>query len=254
MIYFVSDAHLGSLVIADPEQHQARFVRLLQQMQQDADEVFLLGDIFDFWHEYFWPDTSHLEDRFQPTLDALLQLSKKCRVHFFIGNHDLWTHGWLAKRTGMIVHYEAAIFTLNGKKCYLAHGDGLGSTDKAFLILRKVFHNKLLQACYRILPPTLGDKIGYHWAAASRRKELQHPHPYLGEQQEDLLRFARRYEAKHPEEHIDYYIFGHRHIELAFMLPTRACVYILGDFFQQFTYAEMQDGVITLQAQDSPIE
>ena len=52
MIYFVSDIHLGC---ADSEQSQRAeraFCRWLDMVAADAEAIYLLGDIFDFWFEY----------------------------------------------------------------------------------------------------------------------------------------------------------------------------------------------------------
>jgi len=250
LIYFISDIHLGSLVITDPGQHQQRFVSLLKKMQQDADAIYLLGDVFDFWMEYYWPNKRHFA-QFQPVISALKEASTHCPVHFFIGNHDIWTYGWLARETGVIVHYQPEEVVLNGKTCYLAHGDGLGSSDRKFRFLRAYFHNPVPQFFYRLLPPCFGDWFGYHWAASSRRKELRNPEVYKGERNEELINFAREREQT---EHADFYIFGHRHIDLSLMLPTRACVYILGDFFRQFTYGVLTpEGIFSVE-QDDPEE
>lgn len=244
MIYFISDIHLGSLVISDSEQHQQRFISLLKRMEQDAEAIYLLGDVFDFWMEYYWPNGPHTA-KFQPVIEALREAASRCEVHFFIGNHDLWMFGWFEKQTGVKMHYRPEVVELYGKRCFLAHGDGLGSDDKLFLFLRAYFHHPLPQFFYRLLPPVLGDKFGYWWAASSRRKELAHPLEYLGEQKEELIRFAKEHEQT---DHCDFYIFGHRHIELSLMLSSRACVYILGDFFRQFTYGVLSpDGVFSLE-------
>lgn len=286
MVYFISDVHLGSKVMANPEEHQARFVNLLKKIQQDATAIYLLGDIFDFWVEYYWPNGKHVR-QFEPTLQALREAVSHCPVHFFRGNHDMWTFGWLAQITGVQVHNGPALMTINGKRCFLAHGDGLGSRNLTFLRLREGFKNPILRVLFSSLPPSWGDAFGYAWAASSRQKEIKNPIGFLGEKDEELLRFARAYDTdtlyetmddaddaddytlvanpqkrksrkggklsrperrilaevpkKEPGEKVDYYVFGHRHIELTFMLPSRACVYILGDFFKQYTYAQMDD-------------
>lgn len=244
MIYFISDIHLGSLVMADPELHQQRFISLLRKMEQDATAIYLLGDVFDFWMEYYWPNERHFA-RFAPVIEALREAASRCEVHYFIGNHDLWMFGWLEKQTGVKMHYAPLTVDLYGKRCFLAHGDGLGSQDRLFLFLRAYFHHPVPQFFYRLLPPALGDRFGYAWAASSRRKELAHPLEYLGEKNEDLIRFARAHEES---EHCDLYIFGHRHLELSFMLPSRANIHILGDFFRQYTYGVLSpDGVFSLE-------
>ncbi len=242
MIYFLSDAHLGSRVIADRSEHQAKIVALLNQMSNDATAVYLLGDMFDFWFEYFW---GH-DNEFEPFFDALRNLTDKgIQVHYFIGNHDIWTFGYIAKRTGAIVHRKPDTHILNGKRCFLAHGDGLGFTHRGFRFLRSIFHNPLLQFLFRLLPPALGNAFGYNWAKHSREKEVYRPVGYKGEKNEELIQFAKEQEQT---EHCDYYIFGHRHIELDLELSTRARILILGDMFKLWTYAQMDEqGNMSLQ-------
>lgn len=106
------------------------------------------------------------------------------------------------------------------------------------MFLRAVFHNPLLQRLFSIVPPAWGDKFGYEWARRSREKELAHPCGYKGEKYEELVLFAKELEEK---KHHDYYIFGHRHIELDLQLSSGARVIILGDMFKQYTYAAMDD-------------
>ncbi len=248
MIYFLSDAHLGSRVIENPEEHQAKIVALLQEMGKDATAVYLLGDMFDFWFEYFWGhDTA-----FEPFFDALCGLTDKgIEVHYFIGNHDIWTFGYIARRTGAIVHRKPETMVLNGKRCMLAHGDGLGFTHRSFRFLRGVFHNPILQFLFRLLPPALGNAFGYTWAKNSRLKEMERPVGYKGEKNEELVQFAKEHSAPLNPPYrgedgiastpIDYFIFGHRHIELDLELGTGARVLILGDMFKLWTYAQMDE-------------
>ncbi len=248
MIYFLSDAHLGSRVIADRAAHQAKVVALLNQMSEDATAVYLLGDMFDFWFEYFWGR----DNSFEPFFDALRSLTDKgIEVHYFIGNHDIWTFGYIAKRTGATIHRKPETMLLNGKRCFLAHGDGLGFTHRGFRILRSIFHNPIMQFLFRLLPPMLGNALGYNWAKHSREKEQYNPVGYKGEQHEELIQFAKEQLASlsSPPQGgrcmvsspIDYFIFGHRHIELDLELSDGARVLILGDMFKLYTYAQMDD-------------
>lgn len=251
MIYFLSDAHLGSRAIANPRAHQQTLIDMLQSMAQDASAIYLLGDIFDFWCEYFWRDKS--KEQYAPFLNTLRQLtSKGITVHFFIGNHDIWTFGWLERETGVVVHRKPESVMIEGKKFFLAHGDGLVPSNyllnlpkkvqkkiRNFIFLRKVFHNPVLQFFFRLLPPAWGNGFGYEWAKNSRLKELEHPCLYKGEDKEELVLFAK--EQEQLGNHHDYYIFGHRHIELDLMLNRSSRIMILGDCWQQFAYAKMDN-------------
>lgn len=249
MIYFLSDAHIGSRAVDDSD-HQTRFVALLEQLAKDASAIYLLGDIFDFWSEYFWRDGSKAE--FKPLLDCLKRLTDSgIAVHYFIGNHDIWTYGELARLTGVTVHRKPELLTICGKRCMLAHGDGLVPSGylqhfpkkvkkkiRSFMRLRRLFHNPVAQFFFRLVPPRLGNRLGYNWAKNSRLKELANPCGYKGENQEELVLYAKEQERS---QHLDYYIFGHRHIELDLELASGARVIILGDCFRQWTYAAMNE-------------
>ena len=262
MIYFLSDAHLGSLAIEKGWAHQKKLIDLLEEMSKDAVSIYMLGDMFDFWMEYYIHDKS--KHQYHPFCREIRRLIKKgIHVHFFTGNHDLWTFGGLAELTGAEIHYEPCTILRYGKAIYLAHGDGLLPSNweklypkdvkkqiKRFLKLREIFRSPFLQFCFRTLPPAWGNKLGYEWAKRSSLKELENPCPYKGENKEELVLFAKEQEKQN--NHRDYYIFGHRHIELDLQIPSGSRVIILGDCFKQWTYAKLDHhGNLTLHNYDS---
>ena len=251
MIYFLSDAHLGSLAIERGWVQQKRLIDMLEMMSEDAVSIYLLGDIFDFWMEYFHHDKG--KRQFSPFFKEVRKLIQKgIRVHFFTGNHDLWTFGGIDQLSGAAVHYEPCTIKRYGKSIFLAPGDGLLPTDweklypkdiqrkiKQFMRLRRIFRNPFLQFCFRSLPPAWGNKFGYGWAKKSRLKEIANPCPYKGEDKEELVLFAK--DQERIGNHRDYYIFGHRHIELDLQIASGSRVVILGDCFKQWTYAKLDD-------------
>ena len=88
--------------------------------------------------------------------------------------------------------------------------------------------------------PWWGMQLGLNWAKHSRLKRLDgKEEPYMGEDKEYLVLYTKEYMKTHPN--IDYYIYGHRHIELDLNLPRveghTARMLILGDWIWQFTYA-----------------
>ena len=257
MSYFLSDARLGSRALDNADDNQRKLVDLLRRMETDAEAVYMLGDMFDFWYEYLWRDPSKAE--YTPFLDQLRAMtSKGIAIHYFVGNHDLWTFGWLARRTGVVVHYAPEDITCNGKSLFIGHGDGVMPSNwqtlyppfilkkiRRFIFLRRVFHSRPLQYLFCCVPPAWGNAFGHNWAANSRRKELAKPCPYKGEQHEEQVLFAK--EQEQLGNHRDYYIFGHRHIELDLQITRNSRVLILGDCFQQWTYAALSpDGMLTL--------
>lgn len=243
-IFFLADAHLGARIIGNPRWHEQKLVALLEHMkQQGATAIYMLGDMFDFWYEY----KAVIPKGHTRFLGKLAELADSgIELHFFIGNHDMWTFGYLQDEIGMTVHYHPETIVLNGKTCFLAHGDGLHTDEKSFMLLRKVFHNRFCQKLFGMIPSSWGMGFGLRWSLSNRRKEQRHTNEYQGEDNEPLVRFAK-YSEQHT--HIDYYLFGHRHILLDLLLSGGSRIVILGDCMEQFTYACLDaDGQLTLFA------
>lgn len=232
-IYFLSDAHLGSLAIAHGRTQERRLVRFLDSIKDKASAIYLLGDMFDFWDEYRYV----VPKGFTRFLGKLSELTDSgVEVHFFTGNHDLWTYGYLEEECGVIVHKAPVTTEIYGKVFYLAHGDGLGDPDNKFKFLRKVFHNRTCQHLLNFVHPRWGMALGLNWAKHSRLKRADGKEaPFMGEDKEYLVRFAREYKHSHPN--IDFFLFGHRHIELDLPIDKTTRMLILGDWIWQFTYA-----------------
>lgn len=232
-VYFLSDAHLGSLAIPHGRTQERRLVRFLDSIKEKASAVYLLGDMFDFWNEYRYV----VPKGYSRFLGKLSEMTDNgVEVHFFAGNHDLWTYGYLEEECGVIVHKAPVTTEIYGKVFFLAHGDGLGDPDNKFKILRKLFHNRTCQRLLNFVHPRWGMALGLNWAKHSRLKRADGKEvPFMGEDKEFLVRFARDYKRSHPN--IDYFLFGHRHIELDLPIDKSTRMLILGDWIWQFTYA-----------------
>lgn len=232
-VYFLSDAHLGSLALEHRRTQERRLVRFLDSIKHKASAVYLLGDMFDFWNEYRYVVPKGFT-RFLGKVSELTDLGVE--VHYFTGNHDIWTYGYLEEECGVIVHRQPATVEIGDKVFFLAHGDGLGDRSASFKVLRGIFHNKVCQRLFNALHPWWGMKFGLNWAKHSRlkRPDGKEP-PYMGEEREPLVLFTKQYMQQHPD--VDYYLYGHRHIELDLSLSDKVRMMILGDWIQLFTYA-----------------
>lgn len=243
-VYFLSDAHLGSLAVAHRRMQERRLVNFLDSIKHKASAVYLLGDIFDFWYEY----RNVVPKGFTRLLGKISELTDSgVEVHFFAGNHDLWLGDYFEQECGMVVHSGAETLELCGSVFFLSHGDGLGCDDRRFLLLRRVFHNAVCRRLFSALHPRWGVSFGLNWAKHSRlkREDGKEP-PYQGEDNEELVRFAKAYLKGHPE--VNYFLFGHRHIELDLMLTHTCRMAILGDWISQFTYAVFDGEHLLLEA------
>lgn len=233
-VYFLSDAHLGCRSIPHDRTRERRLVNFLDGIKHKASAVYLLGDIFDFWYEY----KTVVPRGFTRLLGKISELTDLgVEVHFFIGNHDMWCGDYLTKECGVVLHTEPVTVEIGDKLFMLAHGDGLGDPDRKFRFLRAVFHSRTCRWLFSGLHPRWAMSFGLTWAAHSRLKhdcEGGDP-PYMGEDKEPLVLYAKDYLKTHAN--INYFIFGHRHIELDLMLTRTSRVLILGDWITQFTYA-----------------
>lgn len=208
-------------------------VRFLDSIKEKAGAVYLLGDIFDFWHEY----KLVVPKGFTRLLGKISELTDLgVEVHFFTGNHDIWAYDYLEKECGVVMHRKPVTVELGDKVFFLAHGDGLGDPDPKFKFLRWLFHNRVAQALFAAVHPRWGVDLGLRWAEHSRLKhEAEDPPTYQGEDKEHLVLYAKDYLTSHPD--VNYFVFGHRHIELDLMLSRTARVIILGDWITHFSYA-----------------
>lgn len=189
-----------------------------------------MGDIFDYWFEYRYV----VPKGFTRLLGKLGAMTDEgVEIHFFAGNHDLWLTDYLSSECGLIIHSEPYITELNGRKFFLAHGDGLGDDSQSFRFLRRVFHSKFLRKCFSAIHPRWTIPFAHAWSSSSR--ESKGTVPYLGEDKEHLVRFSKAKLGECPD--IDYFIFGHRHILLDLPVGVKSRVVILGDWITFFSYA-----------------
>ncbi len=230
-IYFLADAHLGSKSHADSVETERKLCRWLDGVRHDAAAIFLMGDIFDYWYEYRYV----VPKGFTRLLGKLAGMTDEgVEIHFFAGNHDLWLTDYLATECGMILHTAPFITEIKGKKFFLAHGDGLGDGSRSFHFLRKVFHSKFLRKCFSTIHPRWTIPLAHAWSNSSR--ESGGVVPYLGEEREHLVCFAKNKLKEIPD--LNYFIFGHRHVLLDLPIAEQARVIMLGDWITLFSYAE----------------
>ncbi len=234
-VYFVADSHLGALD-SDSLDRERKLVRFLSSIQDDCSELYLMGDMLDFWYEY-----KHVVPKgFVRFLSKLADFTDAgIPVYWFAGNHDMWMYGYMQKELNVQVIDKPIVRQLGGKLFYMAHGDGLGDPSTGAAFLRWMFHSPVLRWMYsNIFPPNLGMWIGKKWSQHSFLKRKRDGEVrYLGEEQEHLIGYAKSYIASHQSEIPDFFIFGHRHIVLDFQLGCGSRVVIPGDWIKEFSYA-----------------
>ena len=119
-IYLLSDFHLGAPDAASSLQREKRIVAFLDEAAKDAEEILLLGDLFDFWFEYKRAvPRGHVR-----LLGKLAEIADRgIPLHLFIGNHDMWIFDYVPSEVGLTVHREPAVRTWMSKTFLIGHGD-----------------------------------------------------------------------------------------------------------------------------------
>ncbi len=237
-IYFASDLHLIEGDEAS-RQREYLFIQWLDKVKNDATEVFLLGDMFDFWFEY----KKTVPRGFSRFLGKLCELTDSgIPVHYFTGNHDLWVNDYLISETGVTVYREPLEKELNGVRFMIGHGHGLGDS-KAYNMLLRVFNSTILRPFYAAMHPRWGINFGQWWSAKSFVKRLT-PKSCTSIESEHLVQYARqtlRY------KHIDYFVFGHRHLPMHVTLSTESHYVNTGEWVQAYSYAVFDGSGVSLK-------
>ncbi|HEY0896802.1 MAG TPA: UDP-2,3-diacylglucosamine diphosphatase [Sphingobacteriaceae bacterium] len=229
-IYFASDFHLGVPDHPTSRHREDKIVRWLDSVKADAAEIYLLGDIFDFWFEY----ATVIPKGFIRLQGKLAELSDQgIRITMFKGNHDMWMFEYFTRELGIEIISDELLLERNGKRFFLHHGDGLGPGDRSYKLLKNFFRSRLCQWLFARLHPNLGVGIAQRWSMRSRiandKKEA-----FVSEEQEWLVSYSKELLSR---EHFDYLIFGHRHLPLDISIQENSRYINLGEWINHCSYA-----------------
>lgn len=262
-IYFLSDFHLGVPDHAASLVRERRIVTFLELASRDAEEIHVLGDMFDFWFEW----RKAVPRGFVRLLGKLAGLNDRgIPIHLHTGNHDMWIFDYVPAECGMVLHREEVKREWNGRKFMIGHGDGLGPGDHGYKFIKRVFRNPACQWLFARLHPNLGIVLAEFWSGRSRKKSYANDRKWLGEENEWLVRHCREVLTR---EHLDFMIYGHRHLPIDIPVSAGhpaevpaaahgASRYInLGDWITHFTYAVFDGADLKLKQRaddDGPLE
>ena len=223
MYYFASDMHLGHGDAPSARHRENLLVQWLDHAAKDATEIYLLGDVFDFWFE--WGEVvpaGHVR-----LLGKLAELSDRgIEIHLFTGNHDMWQRGYLEHECGVRVHYSPEQTLLAGRRVWIGHGDNLNIKGEPMLqLMNTMFRSRVVRALFSwLVHPTLSMRFGKWWSGSSRKAHGSVPDSEVANLA--LLEYA----SQHPHAtDIDLFIFGHTHAP-AHYRTTHSEVYFLGEW------------------------
>jgi UDP-2,3-diacylglucosamine hydrolase len=233
-VYFISDCHFG---VPNHEKSLVReklFIQWLDEVKKNAQEIYIMGDLFEFWFEY----KTVVQKGYVRLLGKLAEISDSgIPVYFFRGNHDVWAFDYLAKEINLQIFPDTLLRTFNQKTFFLGHGDGLGKGDNGYKFIKKVFRNKLNQWLFRWLHPDIGTAMGLFWSNKSRVANENTGLEIVNQAGLDRLTgYCLQILRENPE--IDYFVFGHIHKPNVINLNGKASYFSIGDWINYFSYLE----------------
>jgi UDP-2,3-diacylglucosamine hydrolase len=237
--YFFSDVHLGLGSKDEDRKREQRVIQFLDMVKHDAAELYILGDLFDYWFEY----TSVVPKGYFRLFAKLADLRYRgVQISYLAGNHDFWLGDYLTEELGIAIFTEPITRTFGGKKFYLHHGDGLLKNDTGYRILKKVLRNKINIFLFSLIHPDLTSWIA-RW---SSRKSRAYTSKKIFEGN-DMVDFAR----KKISEGFDVVIMGHNH-KAMFRELGRGVYVNIGDWLHENTYAVFDGNKIQLKKWGGP--
>ena len=239
-IYFSSDNHLGAPNYSDSLIREKLFISWLDKIKTDAQVIFLLGDLFDFWFEYY----KSVPKGFTRVLGKLAELSDSgIKIYFFVGNHDYWTRDYFQKEIGMEVLKKPTEFKINNKLFFIGHGDGLGPGDFKYKFLKRIFRNPLFIFLFRINYPWFGIPLGNFF---SRKNKILSGNniKFISKENEILYHFCKK---KLNVKHYDFFVFGHRHLPLKIELGNNSYYFNTGDWINHYSFLHFKDDSLELK-------
>ncbi|MGE0588349.1 MAG: UDP-2,3-diacylglucosamine diphosphatase [Cyclobacteriaceae bacterium] len=240
-IYFASDFHLGVPDLETSLARERKIVRWLDQVKTDAQAIYLLGDIFDFWFEY-----RHAIPRGFIRLQGKLAELRDggMPIYFFTGNHDMWMFDYFPTELGIPIYRKPIQLEVGRHLMMVGHGDGLGPGDSSYKILKKFFDSAVCQWLFARIHPNLGISIAKYWSRNSRISNMKKEEKFKGEENEFLLFYCRETEKK---THHDFYIFGHRHLPLDLKVGEQSRYINLGEWVHFSTYGVYDGNTVELK-------
>lgn len=229
-IYFASDFHFGIPDYRATREREVRVCRWLDTVKSDAQQLFLLGDLFDSWMEYK-KVVPKGNVRFLGKLAEMADAGVEILI--FTGNHDLWMHGYFEQELGAAVYKAPQTFRLDGRVFHLGHGDGVSPAEGVYRIMKAVFHHPLSQFIYRQLHPDVGLRLADFFSRLGPKHKYQDLE-MKNHEQEHQIQYALQVLKQQP---VDYFIFGHRHIPCSLELHQGVHFINLGDWISYDTYA-----------------
>jgi UDP-2,3-diacylglucosamine hydrolase len=233
-VYCISDIHLGFPNAEESRLREKELIRFLDGIAADASDLFLVGDLFDFWFEY----KEVVPKGFIRFLGKLAELADQgVRMHVFVGNHDLWMRDYFSNELQARIYRTLTDFELqfpdHAVRICVGHGDGIGPGDYGYKFLKQVFVNPIAQFLFRYLHPDFGVRLAHVWSGTRKSSAIKSGLvPFNEDTDYIVIAIKERFAADQlVAKEIQAYVCGHRHHPVCLPLGSGVNYYNLGDWF-----------------------
>ena len=235
-IYFISDIHLSFFEDEFEQKKKEKLIRFFRFIAEDASDLYLLGDVFDFWFEWYFVIPKY---HFEVFYELRKLIEKGVKVHYVTGNHDFYLGDYMHDEIGIDCIDECTDFIVAGKKFFVAHGDGYAKSDGNYRILKKILRHRISNFLFKtFIPPDIGIKIA-KLASGSSRKLRKVDRGYWSKQ---YLEFAE----KKLSEGYDFVLLGHLHFPVRENISGKTYINT-GDWINYYSYARFDGKELSLE-------
>ena len=239
-IYFCSDNHLGSPNRNLSLEREKIFITWLDQIKTDAQAIFFLGDLFDFWFEY----KKVVPKGFTRLFGKLAELSDSgIDLFFFVGNHDCWIGNYFEDELGINVFHKKVDLNIDNYNILIGHGDGLGPGDNKYKFLKLLFRNPILKKLFSFIHPDIGISLG---SFLSQKNKILSGNEKVFESEDKEMLFSYCKDVL-KTKYYHFFIFGHRHIPLELDLGNNSKYFNTGDWITNFSYLIFHEGKMDIK-------
>ena len=222
--YFIADLHLSE----NRPHLLALFRQFMQEQAPEAEKLYILGDLFDFWIGD--DEQSDLIREVQQLIRHLTEQGVPC--YFQHGNRDFLIGKKFAKACGLTLLPTYQVIDLYGTPTLLCHGDTLCVDDVKYQKYRKKVHQKWRQWLFLHLPLKVRLKI----AEKIRAKSRQDKQVKSTEIMDVNAAFVQQMFAQF---HVTQMIHGHTHRQKHHEIPPHFHRIVLGDWGETSSLLEV---------------
>lgn len=224
----VSDAHLGAV----PADTERAFRRFLHHAEGQASGLLINGDLFDFWFEY----GTVVPRKHYRVLAALADVvDAGVPVWFVGGNHDAWGGSFLRDEVGVRVVDGPLEMQLAGRRALVAHGDGVGSGDLGYRVLKHFIRSRATVGAFRLLHPDWGAWIAGRVSTTHEKEQFDDPR--AAGRARHIREWAVEQLRARPE--LELVVTGHSHVPVVEEVEPGRFFVNSGDWIHRRSYVEL---------------